>query len=447
MSLQLYSQRAREWLERSRSALSGLQRRTERLKTFRPGVARVQSHLSRALRLVERTRRGSAAARLVLERAPQLLGDLRRVAGRARLGLTPELLAGLCSRPQRYPYHLAVLTALALAMFAVQPALNDGGALGAEGALPARSSASDDEAVLLKAQALPDPALPAKPSDASTSKPQPPLPRLSQLRQMSDGRSDKQQAPGQSRPPRAPIKYKVQEGDTISGIAAKFGVDTDSLLWCNEVGNPNSLQIGEELVVPPVPGLLHRVTSGDNLHDLASVYGVTPESIAEFNAIADPNSLQVGDLLVVPGGKIQLARAGATSRGGRPAATPTPAPATGSFRWPTGGTITQYFGEAGHSGLDIAAGAGSPIYAADSGVVVTALKLNYGYGWHLVVDHQNGYKTLYAHLSAFFVDYGERVGKGETIGAMGSTGLSTGPHLHFEVFRNGARVNPLKYLP
>lgn len=243
--------------------------------------------------------------------------------------------------------------------------------------------------------------------------------------------------------PREPFKYAVAAGDTVSGIASSFGISRETVLWANSLGNPDSLQVGEELVILPVSGVLHAVASGDSVNDLALAYGVAAEKIVEFNGISDPDMLVVGQKLVVPEGKIQVGRASPSSRGARPSS----GGASGSFRWPAGGNITQYFGQSGHSGIDIAGQHGSPIYAADAGVVTTALKLNYDYGWYLVIDHGNGYRTLYAHMSAFHVDYGERVGKGERIGSVGSTGLSTGPHLHFEVFQNGVRVNPLKFLP
>ncbi len=241
--------------------------------------------------------------------------------------------------------------------------------------------------------------------------------------------------------PKTPTKYRVADGDTVGEIAERFGISSNTVMWANNISDPSSLQIGEELLILPVSGVLHTVAKGDNLNDLALTYGVTPESIAEFNALADPSMLQLGQKLIVPDGKIGATRV-TSSRGSSPA----PA-ATGSFRWPAGGSITQYFGEDGHTGLDLASPAGSPVYAAESGVVVTALKLGYGYGWHLVIDHGNGYTTLYGHLSAFNVDYGERVIKGDRIGSVGNTGLSTGPHLHFELTRGGVRVNPLKYLP
>ena len=244
-----------------------------------------------------------------------------------------------------------------------------------------------------------------------------------------------------------PSVYKVAPGDTVSEIADRFGISVETVIWANDLWNPEGLQIGDELVILPVSGVLHTVASGDNVNDLALRYDVSAESIVEFNDLADPSFLQVGDKLIVPNGRIQPARPSSSSRGGRSSQQQASTLASGSFRWPAAGNITQYFGEYGHSGLDIAAQHGSPVYASDAGRVVTALKLGTGYGWHLVIDHENGYQTLYSHLSRFDVDYGERVYKGQTIGLVGSTGLSTGPHLHFEVFQNGVRVNPLKFLP
>lgn len=270
---------------------------------------------------------------------------------------------------------------------------------------------------------------PQAPESRGEERPRPtPMPR-------SDDRSEQV-----ADTPKVPFSYTVASGDTVSGLAERFGITSETIMLTNDLWDPDSLQVGDDLLILPVSGLMHTVTEGDSLSYVALVYGVSPEAIAGFNDMADPTLLQVGQKLVVPGGKIQMARGG-SARGGRSVGP------TGSFQWPAAGGISQYFGENGHSGIDIAAQHGSPVYAADGGVVVTALKVDYGYGWHLVIDHGNGYRTLYSHLSDFHVDYGEQVGKGERIGSIGSTGLSTGPHLHFEVMIHGAYLNPLKLLP
>ncbi len=341
-----------------------------------------------------------------------------------------------------YVGHLAVLLLVALSVLPTGPLLDLFGQAAGLRSLPVFPPPRPLQTDLLITQTLPQPGA-LRGSLAGTSNLSGVDSRQSSLPASVAPLPDRAQPSAGTEKLKAPFKYKVMPGDTPGEIAERFGISTDTVLSANNLTNPEGLQIGEELLILPMSGVVHTVTGGDNLHDLALAYGVTPESIAEYNQIADPLSLQVGDKLVVPGGKLQGGRVSPSSRGGRPAS----AVASGSFRWPTGGSITQYFGEAGHSGIDLATGSGSPVYAADAGVVETALKLGYGYGWHLVIDHGNGYKTLYAHLSAFFADYGERVGKGDRIGSVGSTGLSTGPHLHFEVFQNGVRVNPLKFLP
>lgn len=255
------------------------------------------------------------------------------------------------------------------------------------------------------------------------------------------GDSSAKDSPGKVK---SPFKYTVAPGDTVSGIAQRFGVTTETVMTANEIYNPNALSVGRELTILPVSGVVHTIESGDNLNYIGRLYGVSAETIAEYNGIEDPGTLKVGTKMVVPEGRILMARATGSSRGNRPPAAE--GGASGILQWPTVGRITQYFG-GGHTGIDIAVNHGTPIYAADGGLIVTALKVNYGYGYHLIIDHGNGYKTLYSHLSAFYADYGEKVGKGERIGAAGSTGLSTGPHLHFEVFQNGVRVNPLSFLP
>ena len=164
------------------------------------------------------------------------------------------------------------------------------------------------------------------------------------------------------------------------------------------------------------------------------------------NNLTESPTLEIGQSLILPGGVKPYVpqRVVATT-----ASVPAPRDAkvgTGRFVWPMSGTISQRFWT-GHSGIDIAAKSGAPIVAADDGYVAVLQSSRTGYGNMIVLDHGNGYQTRYAHLSAFYVEAGQSISRGETIGACGSTGRSTGPHLHFEVIVNGVRRNPVSYLP
>ena len=271
---------------------------------------------------------------------------------------------------------------------------------------------------------------------------------------------------------RSVITYGVQDGDVLSGIAAKFGVTTMSLVWANDFVDPDSLKPGSEVLIPPTSGVLHKVKDGDTLASLAEKYRVAVQDITAypFNTIRDPDALTLDQYIMVPGAERQpelptrlaaqlpaAASAGqvapvAAAPAPQAAAVPPPAPAPAiaapdsTFGWPAYGQLSQGFAY-GHRGLDIAKSYGSPIVAAGSGVVAWVQYLSYGYGYHLLIDHGNGYQTLYAHFQEVFVAPGQRVSRGEQIGRMGATGLATGPHLHFEVHLNGMPVNPMAVLP
>jgi murein DD-endopeptidase MepM/ murein hydrolase activator NlpD len=244
--------------------------------------------------------------------------------------------------------------------------------------------------------------------------------------------------------------YKVQPGDTVLGIAQKFDLQGNSLLWANEelAANPDFLKLGQELFILPVDGAYHRVANGETLQGIADKYKVSPEAIIAYggNQLADSGALVAGQRLVIPGGVMpQVARQPVVSR--RAVQAPDGARVgSGAFVWPMTGQLSQRYWE-GHRAIDIASRARPPVSTADAGFVSYVQSSNTGYGKMVIIDHGNGYQTLYAHLDAYYVKVGQSVARGEVIGKCGTTGNSTGPHLHFEVMRNGARVNPLNYLP
>ena len=250
------------------------------------------------------------------------------------------------------------------------------------------------------------------------------------------------------------IYYTVQTGDTASSIARQFGLTVNTILWANNLTTYGLIRPGDTLTILPYSGILYTVKSGDTLSKIASKYNVDTDKILSCNDLGA--NLKIGQKIIVPGAKkitepTAIARSN-TNYTGLSAirdlikAPTTSAGAGGRMTWPTlGHTITQYYSWR-HNGLDIANKVGTPIYAAEAGVVVLAAKgWNGGYGNTIVIDHGGGKKTRYGHASKLFVKVGDEVEKGENIAAMGSTGRSTGPHLHFEVLIKGARYNPLNY--
>jgi murein DD-endopeptidase MepM/ murein hydrolase activator NlpD len=247
----------------------------------------------------------------------------------------------------------------------------------------------------------------------------------------------------------AVIEYVVQSGDTISSIATKFGVDTNTIKWENNLENVNTVKPGQTIKILPVPGVAHKVQRGETIYSIAKKYSAEPQAIADFpfNSFEDEEDfgLQVGQVLIVPGGEKP-----------QPKATPAPVylaktpnagsvSATGSFAWPITGIITQRWSWY-HPAWDIASPSLPDIYAADAGVVVHAGWSTAGYGNMVMVDHQNGYITLYGHFSRLYVTVGQTVKRGDALGKEGSTGRSTGPHLHFEIRKGSSRLNPADFL-
>jgi murein DD-endopeptidase MepM/ murein hydrolase activator NlpD len=244
------------------------------------------------------------------------------------------------------------------------------------------------------------------------------------------------------------ITYTVQAGDTVQSIASQFALEPTTIMWANPAVEdaPDLLRIGQEVIILPIDGVYHKVAEEDTLASIAEKYKVEPDAIvsSRYNSLDHTGSaIAVGEYLVVPGGekpyepKVVTAYAGAVPQGAR---------GTGRFQWPVLGTITQGYWY-GHRAIDIGAPAGSAVLATDGGFISFAGWTDVGYGYLIVVDHANGFATYYAHLSNIYVMEGQAVDRSRVIGAVGNTGNSTGPHLHFEVRRHSVQQNPRAYLP
>ncbi len=245
--------------------------------------------------------------------------------------------------------------------------------------------------------------------------------------------------------PRSEIEdYSVRGGDTLETIAKRFDVSVDTIKWANDL-RTDVIKPGQTLKIPPVTGVVHKVVSGETVYTIAKKYKTDAQNIVNFpfNDFADLEtfSLIAGQTLYVPGGVIEAAPAPTRFFASIQAGVQ----GSSNFIWPTSGSITQspvWY----HMAVDIANSSGPAVIAADSGTVTYAGCINWGYGCHVIVDHGNGYQSLYAHLSSYDVSPGDSVGQGQRLGAMGSTGRSTGSHLHFEIRSGGTLLNPLNFL-
>lgn len=269
---------------------------------------------------------------------------------------------------------------------------------------------------------------------------------------IGDGKSGSPATKEAPRPVEEVLYYTVKPGDTVLGIAQKFGLQPETLMWSNSSieQNPDRLSIGDQLRILPVDGVLHVVKRGDTLSSIADKYEADMQAIVAYAAngmSSVDDALPIGKEIVVPGGAkpfvapvVGVSTAYAVSRPDGALA------GSGNFSWPTAGYISQgYWG--GHPAIDVADWLGSPVTASDAGYVVLAGGgWNSGYGNYVIVDHGNGFTTLYAHLNSVFVKPGETVSRGQQVGTMGNTGNSTGPHLHFEIRYNGVPYNPASYL-
>lgn len=244
------------------------------------------------------------------------------------------------------------------------------------------------------------------------------------------------------------IEYKVLPGDTVSTIAEKFGVTVDTIRWENDLKSVKDIKRGQVLRILPVSGMKHKVKHGETIYSIAKKYQVDPQLIVDwpYNSFANDETfaLAVGQELLIPEG-IKPKEVPTVPR---PlyAQVPGAGAGTGQFVWPTAGHISQGFTWY-HRGIDIANKAVPDILASDGGTVIVAgWAAPTAYGNNIIIDHGNGMSTLYGHLSSVYASSGQKVAKGQAIGKMGSTGRSTGIHLHFEIRQNGVAQNPLNFL-
>ncbi|MDY6847137.1 MAG: M23 family metallopeptidase [Chloroflexota bacterium] len=268
-----------------------------------------------------------------------------------------------------------------------------------------------------------------------------------------------------TRPRSQPVQYVVDTGDAVFSIAQKYNISPETLLWSNYdvlKDDPHLISPGQELIIPPTNGILYEWSEGDTLESVARDFKVSVDDILNWSGnkldVTNPE-INEGDLVMVPGGEREFQQwvvpTYAVGRSGTNASLPGGCTVDGPglrgdgfFIWPAD---NHYLSGndfwSGHLAIDIAAGTGAAIYAADSGVVVFSGWDSNGYGNVIMIDHQNGYHTLYAHLSSLNVSCGSNAVEGQVIGYAGSTGNSTGPHLHFEVRYLGGFLNPWTVLP
>jgi LysM repeat protein len=258
----------------------------------------------------------------------------------------------------------------------------------------------------------------------------------------------------QTKPPEHNFQtYVIERGDTPNIIASRFDISPETLLG----GNPwlsqesNQLRAGAEVVILPVDGVLHTVAPGETVDSIAELYQVPAADIIayESNNLEFPYRLQPETEILVPGAVIGqfywTAPKEVAGSGGQQWAVR----GTGTYIWPVTGRCVTNFYWYGHPGLDVSLAIGSPVVASDRGTVTWASWASgpyFDYGNLIVINHGNGYETLYAHLNGINVFPGQVVEQGQSIGTSGNTGRSSGPHLHFEIRYNDFRDNPLNYL-
>ncbi|MBT3282730.1 peptidoglycan DD-metalloendopeptidase family protein [bacterium] len=225
--------------------------------------------------------------------------------------------------------------------------------------------------------------------------------------------------------------YVVREGDSLSQIAKMFSVSTNTIIWANDIKRGSFITPGQTLVILPITGVRHTVVKGETVKSITKKYDGDYEEILQYNDLTLESTIAVGDVVVVPGGEIatpKYSAAGTVIRGSNGPSY------SGYYIKPlTAGRRSQ--GLHGYNGVDYAAPVGTPVLASASGDVIISRGSgwNGGYGKYIVIKHSNGTQTLYSHNSSNIVYSGQHVVQGQVIGYVGSTGRSTGPHVHFEI--------------
>jgi len=248
------------------------------------------------------------------------------------------------------------------------------------------------------------------------------------------------------------VYHVVEPGDTVGYLAEEYRISVATVLWANNLSSWSLIRPGDKLKILPVSGLVHKVVKNDTISKIAKKYKSEAEAVIKFNSLKEDGSdIVVGEELLIPGGvKPQTVYRSRRvySSFSSVSAPPSSGGVSGSgYLWPTSARrITQYYGWR-HTGLDIGGPVGTPLYASRAGrVTKSQCGWNGGYGCYVTLNHGGGIQTIYAHASRLYVKVGDTVAQGQTIAAMGSTGRSTGSHIHFEVQVNGYRMNPLRYI-
>ena len=323
---------------------------------------------------------------------------------------------------------LAKTVGLVAAVIVVAGLAADGAALATKTVKSPRAEiATQSNLVQMNATSLPDRTQPVPEGDASVS----------------------EAAPAGGQP--TVVTYTIQPGDTIWDLASRYGTTVDSIINSNRLPSSGRIGPGQTIKIPTAPGLVVTVQSGQTLWDLARKYGLRVDDIAKANNLDASAALAVGTELFLPGAKaasdpVRLASLG-TSRSSS-TTSPQPSRSLTGFLWPVRGPVTSPFGPRNggfHTGIDIAVPYGTPVHAARAGTVIQA-GWDSGYGYAVIISHGGGVTTLYAHNSRLLVKVGQEVSQGEIISYSGSSGNSTGPHVHFEIRLNGIPVDPLARL-